>query len=629
MRLRSKIQIYIFSAILLVVVSLLFVFMFHFLPRLTEQSKREAERLLTDEISRQLANIVSQIRKISGGERIDRFLIENSVWRWFFEKKLEVIVTDHTRHLYMIYRNEKGEFDLLIFVSAEKHPPDYSLIKRYEPWIREVFETKKDLVLKRENYVSLLKPVLDNGEVVIVIGADFSPARFLEVERSINLMRNLVGGSALIITILLLILVLLAVRSGFIERRIFVDPLTGVYNRNLLSRIYEFIDVQDYSLVLVDVDNFKIINDTYGHDVGDRVLRAIAGRMQNLVKKDRDLIIRYGGEEFLIFVKRDGNRDRPVLVAERIRKAIQSNPVVVNGGPIRVSVSVGVLIDVSEERSLEEAIRKADMALYAAKRAGKNRVEVFREDVETTYVIPFWQARDAVERGDVEFLYQPIYDLNTGEILMLETLVRLRGPDGDLITPDRFIPTLKGTDAYISLTKLIVFRNTEILSKYPDLHLSLNVEATHLSDEDMIEFILQSVEDRCEGRICLEIVEYEALDRIAGQRVTLNLNRLKESGVCLMIDDFGIGNVNLIRMAHAEVDYVKIAGDLIEGTTRERVSVLCKGIVEFCQEIGVQVIAESISSEEVLRTVKEIGIRYGQGYHLSEPRPLEYFLPSP
>ncbi len=628
MRLRSKIQTYTLALIFLLVLSILLAFLFYYLPHVTEKSKKEAERLLAEEVSLQLSNVIDQMRRIAKGERLDRFLRENEVWRWFFERKLEVLLTNHIRNLYLIYRRE-GFFDYLIFVSSKRKEPDYSLISLHSDSLEKVFREGKELLIKREDFITLLKPVKGKGEVVAVLGADFSPARFTEVEESIDLMRNLVGGGALLITLLLLLLAFVTVRSGIIERRLFVDPLTGVYNRNLLSRIHDFIDLKDYGLLIVDVDNFKRVNDVYGHDTGDLVLRAIAGRIKNLIKKDRDLVVRYGGEEFLVFVRKNGDPNRPALIGERIRKGINSSPMIVNGGPIKVSVSVGVLPDISEERSLEEAIRKADMALYTAKRKGKDRVEVYSEN-RSLYILPFWEVRQAVEEGRIEFLYQPVIDLETGETLMVEALARLMDREGNLHVPAKFLPPIKGTDAYTSLTKLAVYRNLELLKDHENLKVSVNIEVSHLLSADLIEFIEESVKDLmggdCGNRFFLEILEYEDYPLGEMEVFVRNVRRLRDLGIGFIADDFGSGYANFLRIVNLDLDYVKISGDLIQDITDTRIRVLCRAIVEFCRGLGTEVIAESVSSEEVLRSVKEIGIKFGQGFYLQKPETIDRIL---
>ncbi|MDQ7082448.1 MAG: GGDEF and EAL domain-containing protein [Aquificota bacterium] len=628
MRLRSRFQTYTLALIFLLVLSTLLAFLFHYLPRVTQKSKEEAERLLAEEVSTQLSNVIDQMTRIARGERLDSFLQKSEDWRWFLERKLEVLLTNHIRNIYLVYKRD-SLFDFLIFVSSEREEPDYSLISLHGDSLEYVFREGKPLLIKREKFITLLKPVRAGKDVVAVLGADFSPARFTEVEESIDLMRDLVGGGAMLITLLLLLLAFVTVRSGIIERKLFVDPLTGVYNRNLLSRIHDFIDLRDYGLLIVDVDNFKRVNDVYGHDTGDLVLKAIAGRIGNLIKKDRDLVVRYGGEEFLVFVRKNGDPNRPALIGERIRKGISGSPVIVNGGPIRVSVSVGVLSDVSEERNLEEAIRKADMALYTAKRKGKDRVEVY-SDKERAYVLPFWEVRQAVEEGRVEFLYQPVRDLETGEILMLEALARLRDREGNLHVPDSFLPSIKGTDAYTSLTKLAVYRNLEVLRDHENLKVSVNLEVSHLLSADLVEFVEEAVRELmggdCGKRFFLEILEYEDYPLQEMEGFVKNVRRLKDLGIGFIVDDFGSGYANFLRIVNLDLDYVKISGDLIKDLSDTRIKTLCRAIVEFCRGLGTEVIAESVSSEEILRSVREIGIRFGQGFHLGKPATLDQIL---
>ena len=621
-----KLEFYIL-VVAFTVLGLIFTALLLFLfPSITEKLRKESISMLTDEITYQLSHIERDLIKVSEGKLFE-FLTSNSNWKWFFEKRLETLLTKHIENAYLITKVNNDYVYLLFSNVGELKISPLELNTNHRKELDMVFNERKVLLVDRVAYVSLLKPIIYNGKVIGILGVDFSPVKFKEVERHIFLVKLSLLSLSVLLFSLIALLIFATVRSGLIETKLYTDSLTGVLSRSALNPLLNSIDLKNYGLILIDIDNFKIINDTYGHKVGDVVLKIISQRLKNTIRKNKDFLIRYGGEEFLALIRIENSEDEVIKVAEKLRRAVASSPVSVQGRLLRVTVSIGVLPNLGKERNIEEAIRKADVALYRAKRKGKNRVEVFTENVDKIS-LSFLQASYAIEQNKILIYLQPVYNLLDGEIVLFEALTRLKSDNGSVFSPQSFIPSIRKTETYKIFTKKLLLSIARILDKNKDLNISVNVEVSQLLDEDMITFIKDYFGNKKEiaKRMYVEILEYEEYEY--GEKKTLidKLLRLRELGLSFIIDDFGTGYSNLLRIADLPVDYVKISGEIIENIQNPRMKSLCKAVQSFCGDLGIGVIAEHVSSHRILKEVLSTGIKYGQGFYLGEPKPVEYWL---
>ncbi len=597
------------------------------IPSLTEKLREDTLRLTTEEISAQLGNVERDLKRIAG-EDIFSFFSKNRNWRWFFEKRLETLLTRHIENAYLIAKAGEDYVYLLFSNKGDLRVSPLDLNIRYRDSFNRIYSEGKTLLINRSVYISLLKPIVSKNGVIGIFGVDFSPLKFREVERHIFMVKGFLIASTVLLFVLLGLLVFITVRSGIIESRLYTDSLTGVLARNALFPVLSSINLSRYGLILFDIDNFKAINDTYGHEVGDKVLKAIASRLKGALRKDKDYLFRYGGEEFLILARKERSDEDIVRAAERMRRVISSSMVAVNGNALRVTVSLGVHTDPASEKDIEEAIRKADMALYMAKRKGKDRVEVYREKGDLQPVVSLLQVRDAVEEDRLIFHYQPVFNLRTMEIIFFEALARIVLEDGSVLAPGSFLPSVRGTETYKTILKRSIEKNVQVLEYHENLKVSLNVEVSQLLDDDVVGFMEDMLKEKhdLKGRLLIEILEYEGYS--TGDRGALysRLRRLERSGLVFLIDDFGTGYSNLLRIADIPVRYVKIAGEIIENINRRSVKSLCGSVYSFCSDLGIGVIAEHVSSEEILQEILSVGIELGQGFHLGKPEPLEFWL---
>ncbi|MEJ5172660.1 MAG: bifunctional diguanylate cyclase/phosphodiesterase [Hydrogenothermaceae bacterium] len=407
------------------------------------------------------------------------------------------------------------------------------------------------------------------------------------------------------------------------------DSLTGLYNRTFLEDLEYTINLSNYVVAVIDVDFFKKINDTYGHEVGDIVLKEVAKILRNDIRSE-DYLIRYGGEEFLLFIRK--NREdinKTINGIERIRSAVENEKIYINEkNYIKVTISIGVNLSTEKMKDIDEAIKKADVALYRAKGKGRNRIEIYDEERDTKEAtLKISQIKKALEEGRVISYYQPIVNLKTGEYTHLEALARIVGEDGSLIQPYMFINVIENTFLYTQLTKQIVEYNFKVLAEYKDLKVSINLKPADIINQSTIDYLIElsSKYPDIAGRILLEIVETE--DALMYEQIIKNIHSLKEKGYKICIDDFGSGYSNFVYLLRLNVDYLKLDANLIKNIDKDKISQeVVKMIVQFCKKMKITVIAEFVENEDILKTLKLLGIDYGQGYHFSKPQPLEKFI---
>lgn len=617
-----KTELIFFSAVLFLFMLLLLLFAQILLPRLIDKLRNESLKLLTAELSTQLESVGRDISRVAGDKDVFTFLTENENWRWFFTQRLETLLTKHTVNVYLVGKSPDGDYVFLLLATNTQVLPAEPAMK--QGLFEEVYKKGREITVRSGRYITFIKPLFKEGKIFALIGADFSPLIFREVEGAVSVMRNLMLGMSGVVFLLFFALLFSVVRSGVIERKLYVDPLTGAYNRNMFYRLSRELPLQEYALAVLDIDNFKLINDTYGHDVGDEVLKVFAKRLRGFLRQE-DYVIRYGGEEFILLIRKEENTD-VAKVVDRVLTALASSPVVVGSNRIRVTASAGVLEDIGEEKNLEEAVRKADLALLEAKRRGKNRSVVYSEETEVS-VVPFYRVKEAIEEERIFFFYQPVFDLETGVPVFFEALARMKDETGNIITPPSFLPSIRGTETYRAFTKYVLEKNIEVLLEYPELKVSVNLEISQIVDEDIVKLILKN-SPRVEGRLYIEILEYEECPHSEFLKLKDTVERLKDSGAVILIDDFGTGYSNLVRLAELKVDYVKIAGDIVRNISDKSMWSLCRAVVSFCEDVGIKVIAESIEDRETLVRVREAGVRFGQGFYLSKPRSLEELISS-
>ncbi|MDQ3631830.1 MAG: EAL domain-containing protein, partial [Actinomycetota bacterium] len=390
---------------------------------------------------------------------------------------------------------------------------------------------------------------------------------------------------------------------------------------------------------------FKAINDTHGHEVGDRVLVAVGERLRDAVRGE-DLVARnvasgtepralttigrVGGDEFVVVLESLRDAADAAVVAERVLAAVRA-PLLIDGQETVLDASVGITIsDGGLSRGPAELLRDADTAMYAAKRAGKGRYELFESDMHEAVVARTDLVRDlrcAVARRQLRLLYQPQIDLPSGRMTGVEALVRWEHPDRGLLTPDRFIPLAESTGLIVAIDDWVLREACGQLRAWddaglPPLNVAVNVSARRLVSADLPACVAAALRETgvAARRLEIEITETVAVDQ--DDAAVSAITSVRELGVRVAIDDFGMGHSALSRLQTFPVDALKIdrsfVAPLSEGSARGSIA---DAMIAMGQSLGLHVIAEGVETHEHLTALRTLGCGSAQGYLFSRPVP--------
>jgi diguanylate cyclase (GGDEF)-like protein/PAS domain S-box-containing protein len=419
------------------------------------------------------------------------------------------------------------------------------------------------------------------------------------------------------------------------------DTLTGLINRrefdNRLAAAVESIRADAgcrHALLYLDLDQFKLINDTCGHPAGDLLLRQITGVLQSRVRSE-DTLARLGGDEFGILLQ-NCSLDQALRVAETLRQVIRDYRFSWQEGVYAVGVSIGVVEITSETPTVANVMSAADVACYAAKDQGRNRVQLYSpDDVPERHREMQWVSKltRACDEGRFELYYQPIVpiDANRQEREHFELVLRLRDESGALVVPAEFIPAaerynvMPAVDRWVvaeALTKL-AYRSGAGVKPFT---IAVNLSGTSLNDERFLEFLIAELGDRRlpAGSMCFEITETAAIANLGN--VVHFMRELKARGCHFALDDFGSGLSSFMYLKSLPVDYLKIDGQFVENVVSDPVDrSMVEAIGQIGRTMGIRTIAERVESADVLAELGRLGIGFAQGYYIAEPKPVSSF----
>ncbi len=419
------------------------------------------------------------------------------------------------------------------------------------------------------------------------------------------------------------------------------DALTGLINRREFeSRLNDAVlstrrgDGVRFVLLYLDLDQFKLINDTCGHPAGDRLLKQITGLLQTRVRGS-DLLARLGGDEFGILLA-DCTPEQAMKIAESLRQAIRDYRFVWHGGALNVGVSIGIVDITRGTESMAALMTAADVACYAAKDQGRNRVHVYQQDnVPERHREMQWVSRltRACDEGRLELYFQPIVPIgaNRDPRRNFELMLRMREESGALVQPVEFIPAAERYNVMPAIDRWVVHHAIEALvhlvsDPHPPYTVSINLSGTSLNDDRFLEFVIGELTSHSlsPGAICFEITETAAVSNLAN--VVHFMRELKNRGCRFSLDDFGSGLSSFMYLKTLPVDYLKIDGQFIENVTDNPID---RSMVEAISQIGramnIQTIAERVESRAVLNELARLGIGYAQGFHIAMPEPAAQF----
>ncbi|MDT8909989.1 EAL domain-containing protein [Amycolatopsis sp. PS_44_ISF1] len=406
------------------------------------------------------------------------------------------------------------------------------------------------------------------------------------------------------------------------------DPLTRLANRTLvLDRLDRRAPGRPSTVLFLDLDKFKVINDSLGHSFGDQVLRVIGERLSRAAGAE-DVVGRFGGDEFVVVTRAATDEGEARALAGHVR-AVLAEPIEVRGRQLHLGASIGVvLVGPDDQRSAEDLLRDADVAMYQAKSLGGGRFELFdvalRERMQRRLRLE-QDLRDAVHNGQLWPAYQPVVDLKTGEVVAVEALLRWTHPKHGEISPVEFIPLAEESELINVVGKFVLRGAARDLARLRaerglDLNLKVNLSVRQLDDPGLVPAVrdVLATTGLPPGSLCLEITESALMrDEAAGAEVLASLRGL---GVLLAIDDFGTGYSSLAQLRRLTLDTLKIDRSFITGIAESRdASAIVTSIIAMAHAVDLTVVAEGVETVEQLALLRELDCDQAQGYHLGRP----------
>jgi diguanylate cyclase (GGDEF)-like protein/PAS domain S-box-containing protein len=416
------------------------------------------------------------------------------------------------------------------------------------------------------------------------------------------------------------------------------DPLTRLANRTL---VLDRLDVRGRrgaaTVLFLDLDKFKVINDSLGHSVGDQVLRIVGERLRRCSGRD-DLVGRLGGDEFVVVTNEVTEPGEVRALAEHLRSAL-AEPIGVLGRQLHLDASIGVvLVDGADRRTADDLLRDADIAMYQAKTLGRGRHHFFdvglRERMQRRLRME-QDLRDAVHEGQLWPAYQPVVDLRTGEMVAVEALLRWTHPRHGAISPAEFIPLAEESDLINVIGKEMLRATTRELAARRtgprlDLTLKVNLSTRQLDDPHLVPAVQDALTSTGlpAAALCLEVTESALMrDQEAAAEV---LAALRSLGVLLAIDDFGTGYSSLAQLRRLTLDTLKIDRSFITGIAESRdAAAIVTSIIAMAHAVDLTVIAEGVESAEQLELLRTLDCDQAQGYHLGRPVPAAELFGTP
>jgi diguanylate cyclase (GGDEF)-like protein/PAS domain S-box-containing protein len=419
--------------------------------------------------------------------------------------------------------------------------------------------------------------------------------------------------------------------TGLINRREFENCLVGSLEslRNEPERAH--------ALLYLDLDQFKVVNDTFGHTAGDELLRQLSELVQMNIRST-DLLARLGGDEFAILLERC-TEQRAMEVAESIRGSIEGYRFEWQDSFTTVRCSIGVVMISGDDADVAGVMSSADVACYSAKDMGRNQVHLYKDsDASLRHEEMKWVSRitSAVEEDRFELYYQPIIGigkLNGQSRGHYELLLRMRDENGELVAPDQFIPAAERYNLMSTLDRWVIHK---ALSELADRDgkdearytIAINLSGTSLSEDRFLEYVVSELEKQKlpQGAICFEITETAAISNLS--RVVHFMQALKKLGCKFSLDDFGSGLSSFTYLKNLPVDYLKIDGQFIRNVVDDSVDEsMVKAISEVGHAMGIETIAERVETRQVLEKLGALGVEFAQGYYIARPSSVSSFEP--
>lgn len=418
------------------------------------------------------------------------------------------------------------------------------------------------------------------------------------------------------------------------------DPLTGLANRgvlfNRLERLVESNAESSFKIAILflNLDNFKLINDSFGNACGDWLLVEVSSRLQ-IVLRSTDKLARFGGDEFVVICERISQEQECLVIAERISKLLK-RPFRIDDNEIFITPSIGIALSDNKDIQAEELIANANAAMRKAKELGRDRTCLFGQKTRQTNAgrsSIIGGLHRAIDRGELRTFYQPIYNLTTNSVFGIEALIRWRHPTQGLIFPDEFIPYAESSGLIVSLGAWVLYNSCKQLATWQQgkdvsLSLAVNLSAIQLGNINIVEDVKRALGESGLNAYNLHLEITESALMVDPRSSLESLIKLKELGVKLAVDDFGTGYSSLSYLQRLPVDILKVDKSFVKGLgTQGNNSAIVAAIANLAEALGLEWIAEGVETLDQLEELERLGCVLVQGYYFSRPHEFQEISP--
>ena len=596
---------------------------------------KSTDKLKTEEIKQaeHYASKIAKLIQVRTENDIGKILKDDPLLREDLNEVLQAFLTEQYQYIFVLQKDENGNYRFLLD-GSEKDPEEYhALFFPKSELFDTVCRTQKMQIIEQHEgveqiWLSLVYPIVNDNKTEALLVLDLSESYGEHLSNFNSPLITVIWMMQAFLLLSLFLLIFLAYKYYKIHKELIIDELTSVYKKQYLEEFCNNKKVDNYHVMLIDIDEFKEINKKFSYEEGDIVLKQFTETLVDTLTSEA-IVVRIGGTEFLVISPKEAGSVEEQ--AQTVFDVLKEKKYLIGNEVQHITVSMSAMGIPEETMYLQNIERLLDEKLLEVKSRGKNGLGILgTKQLNEIRYTDMDYIREALDEERLLCLYQPICETQTKQIVKYEALVRLIDKEDPekLISPYYFMDVIKGTSQYIKMSKLVFQDVFTTLQTYADVEVSMNLDLDDLDNGDMMKLITQNLyENRgVANRLTFEILEAHEIKDYG--KVMFYLQQLKAFGSKVALDDFGSGYASYSYLIRLEIDILKIDGSIIRELLHspKRAKEVLRSIQELAKTFQYEVVAEHVSDEEIYEMLKELDIQYVQGYYLGKPRNIEAYL---
>lgn len=596
---------------------------------------KSTDKLKNEEVkkSEQYASKIAQLIKLLTVNDIESVLTSNPQLREQLNESLHAFLTKQYQYIFVLQKDKEGNYRFLLDGSKEEREEYKTLFFPKSGLFNHVYTTQKMKIIEQREgveqiWLSLVYPIVDGNKTDALLVLDLSESYGEHLNNFNSPLMIVVRMMQIFLLLSMLLLIYLAYKYYKNRKDLIIDDLTSAYKKQYLQEFFDKNKIDNYNVMLLDIDEFKEINQKFGYQFGDTALKEFTQTLfLNVISGA--IVVRTGGAEFLIISPK--TKSTIEEQAQNIFDALKAKKYLIDNELQYLSVSMSAMGVPEKTISIQNIERLLDEKLLEVKSKGKNNLAVLSGiELSSVHYGNIDYIKEALEEKRLTCIYQPIYKTETKQIVKYEALVRLIDKEDPekLIEPFHFMKLIRGTSQYIKMSKLVLGEVFNTLQTYKDIEVSVNLDLNDLDNADMMMLITNNLYKNrtIANRLTFEILEENEIKDYG--KVMFYLQQLKAFGSKIALDDFGSGYASYSYLIKLDIDILKIDGSIIQElkSTPDHAKTVIKSIKELAESFQYELVAEFVSDEDIFNCVKELGVEYAQGYCLGEPKPIGWYM---